>query len=461
MITLKCSSSWSSHKKWIISNIFLRFGAEIVIQFEEQSDWILTVAGLPGSIKLPDIFFKSIPPEGVCSGLSPADTVPWCKFSTGNFEENLPVLFGTVGSRWGLPITVGSNVSFEVDIFGSAYWSMARIEELIPGQRDEHDRFSAFQSHAWKNRYLGIPFVDEYVNLLKEIFVQVWPVLQFSKYETFRQFISHDVDDPYLFQYMSSLKAMRLITANAIKGKSPFLGLKWTAGLGLSRMNLRLEDPCDSFDWLMERSENAGVKSCFYFIASDRSCFLDADYDVCDPKIIDLIRRINRRGHEVGIHPGYLTYRNPENLARQLSRFKVALSNAGIEENLLGGRMHFLRWDSRYTPKELAAAGLNYDSTLGFADQPGFRCGTCHPFTYFDPVNEVATELLLRPLVVMESTVIARRYMNLGATDKAFSVFSNLKNRCRRVGGEFSLLWHNSSLFSSAERELYEEVIKT
>ena len=122
--------------------------------------------------------------------------------------------------------------------------------------------------------------------------------------------------------------------------------------------------------------------------------------------------------------------------------------------------MHYLRWDQRVTPTALANAGLHYDSTLGYADHPGFRCGTCHPFPYFDIDQGVATNLLIRPLVAMECTVLAKRYLGLGATPDAFEVFAGLKQACRRVGGEFSLLWHNSFLFCDAERELYRAVIE-
>lgn len=460
MIILKIQKTWLAHREWIATTLLERLGVEIVIQIGEEKGWVLSVADHPGSINLPDIYFTSLPPEGVCHGKNPADKISWCDFFTGAFKAKLPVLFGEISSSWGGAIPVGSDIRLDVDIFGSAYWSMSRIEELLHGQRDEHDRFSAFQSHAWNNNYLDIPYIDEYINLLKEIIIQIWPELPISKCETFKQFISHDVDDPYLYRYMRSAKAMTLIAANAIKSKNPLLGLKWTAGLGLDKMGLRFDDPCDTFDWLMDQSEDVGVKSSFYFIASDRNCPLDADYDICDPAIISLLKKIAQRGHEIGIHPGYESHKRPEVLMDQLSRLKVALSSAGVEEQSLGGRMHFLRWDSRTTPKALAHARLKYDSTLGFADYPGFRCGTCHPFAYFDPVEGVATKLILRPLIIMESTIIARRYMNLGVTEKAFEVFRNLKHRCSRVGGEFSLLWHNSSLFGHAERELYQEIIK-
>jgi hypothetical protein len=34
-----------------------------------------------------------------------------------------------------------------------------------------------------------------------------------------------------------------------------------------------------------------------------------------------------------------------------------------------------------------------------------------------------------------------------------------LKRACRRYGGEFALLWHNSRVVTAQERDLYEAVL--
>ncbi|HMC17387.1 MAG TPA: hypothetical protein VKI18_17255, partial [Albitalea sp.] len=108
----------------------------------------------------------------------------------------------------------------------------------------------------------------------------------------------------------------------------------------------------------------------------------------------------------------------------------------------------------------LDALGLAYDSTLGFPDVAGFRCGTCHAYPMFDLVERRALSLLERPLVLMEVTVIAPTYMNLGHGDAAFSLMTGLRDSCRRFGGEFALLWHNSNLADPRAREMYQALIQ-
>jgi hypothetical protein len=372
------------------------------------------------------------------------------------------VLFGTVSVSWGGQIIPGSVVQLDVDVFGTAFWLMTRIEELCGvAEHDVHDLYSAFKSLAWRNHFLMLPVVDEYMRLIAALIGGIWPGLKLPKTRSFNQFLSHDVDDPFAYRFMPLGKAARLIAANAVKARSPISGLRWGGGLAMSIAGIKFDDPCDTFEWLMDVSEQAGVSSTFFFIASDRSNTLDANYDISDSVIVDLIRRIVLRGHEVGLHPGYATFRDPFLLCEQANRLREGICLANVTQPAIGSRMHYLRWDSGITPVALSQAGISYDSTLGFADHPGFRCGTCHPFPYFDPFTGTETNLYIRPLIAMECTVLAGRYMNLGATPAAFDVFSQLKERCRRVGGEFALLWHNSFLFSPAERELYRAIVMT
>ena len=90
----------------------------------------------------------------------------------------------------------------------------------------------------------------------------------------------------------------------------------------------------------------------------------------------------------------------------------------------------------------------------------GFRCGTCHAYTLFDLAAGQPTTLLERPLVLMEVTVTSPVYLGLGHGDEAAALMLGLRARCRRFGGEFSLLWHNSNLVLAPARRLYRTLIE-
>jgi len=119
-----------------------------------------------------------------------------------------------------------------------------------------------------------------------------------------------------------------------------------------------------------------------------------------------------------------------------------------------------LRWETPITLYGWEQAGMTYDSTMGYADHAGFRCGTCHEYPAFDPVKQVTVKIRIRPLVAMECTVIDKAYMGLTSAADAYDAFMKLKNACKSVGGTFTLLWHNSRFTTQQERGLYEAVIK-
>jgi hypothetical protein len=121
--------------------------------------------------------------------------------------------------------------------------------------------------------------------------------------------------------------------------------------------------------------------------------------------------------------------------------------------------MHYLRWSHPATLRLWAEAGFQYESTLGYADQPGFRCGTCHEYPAFDPVRQAPANVRVRPLVAMECSVIAPRYLGLGTGEQARARFVTLKEACRRVRGNFTILWHNSEFDVPAKRSLYRDVL--
>ena len=92
----------------------------------------------------------------------------------------------------------------------------------------------------------------------------------------------------------------------------------------------------------------------------------------------------HERGHEIGLHPSYRTYLSPQQIKREFRILRHEAELAGIRQEQWGGRQHFLRWKAPDTWQGWEEAGLQYDSTLGYSDRPGFRCGTCYEYPVFN-----------------------------------------------------------------------------
>jgi hypothetical protein len=351
-----------------------------------------------------------------------------------------------------------SGYTIRYDILGLTCWALSRAEEVGRNDLDGHGRFPATSSHAHRHGYLGRPLVDEWLSLLRQVAQRLWPRMKLTD-SHFETRVSHDVDQPSAYAFCSPAQMVRGMGVDVLRRKDLCSAVKrpW---LWLNDRQLHAADPCNTFRWIMDVSESRGMRSAFYFVCGRTEPTLDPNYDVDSPAIRDLIRVIHHRGHEVGLHPSYGTYRDPAAIKREAQKLLRVCAEEGVSQDAWGGRMHYLRWSTPVTLHALGDAGMAYDATLGYADLPGFRCGTCHEYTALDPFMRQPLKLRIRPLIAMDGTVLTRPYMALGVTPAARDEFVKLKHGCRAVGGSFTLLWHNSLLTRPEQRRLYEEVLE-
>ena len=99
--------------------------------------------------------------------------------------------------------------------------------------------------------------------------------------------------------------------------------------------------------------------------------------------------------------------------------------------------MHF---DIKNTFNIIESSGIKYDSTLGYNEREGFRCGTSHPFKSWNFQTDSVYNIVERPLVVMDITFWNYRNKSI---DEAYNKIIFLFSRCKFVGGDFIINWHN------------------
>lgn len=343
------------------------------------------------------------------------------------------------------------------DIPGLAYWMMTRVEERVSNVRDSHGRFPAEESHAFKHGYLERPVVDEWMDILRQACARVWPGCQLKR-TSFSMELSHDVDRHSRYFDKTLWGLLRAIAGDVVKRrKFGAIPVGLLAFLG-KQGELHKYDIYNTYDWIMDQSEAQGLKSTFHFIAGVSDPGHDALYTMDSQSIRKLFRQIHERGHEIGLHPSYASREDPEVIVAEAANLRRACHLEGIDLGRLKSRMHYLRW-SFAALDALVDAGVSCDNTLTYAGHAGFRCGTCFDYQAFDVVAQRALLLRIHPLVAMECSVISKQYMGLGTRDLALQKFLQLKDACRAVDGCFSLLWHNSELYSARKRKLYKAVL--
>lgn len=320
--------------------------------------------------------------------------------------------------------------------------------------RDQHGRFPAGASIAGRNGFLARPIVDEYVELLWTVLSRLVPQLK-RRPHRFRIAPSHDVDEPSRVAFRGLYSILKESAGNAVKRcdirRATAGPWQWMHG----QRRLHPADEYNTFDRLMDVSDAQGATSTFFFMAGASNPTYDRRYRLRHSAIRNLLLRVHRRGHLIGLHASYETYRDPSLLRQEASILRDTLRHLGIHQERVGARMHYLRWSLPHTWRALMHAGLDFDASVGFADMPGFRCGTCHEYRAFDVLSGQPIDLSVKPLVAMDVTVMAEKYLGLGTSQQAHALLRELRERCREVGGEFSLLWHNSEFTRPGSWNLY------
>lgn len=151
------------------------------------------------------------------------------------------------------------------------------------------------------------------------------------------------------------------------------------------------------------------------------------------PALGEALARAYAAGREVGLHASY----------RARDRLGGIAEEARLLHSPRGLRHHYLRSDPDRLAAELRAAGLEYDSSIGWPSRPGLRAGTPYPYRLWDPERREpgAWEL---PLALMDATLAEERYLGL-APERALEVAVETLEPVAEHGGAVAILWHPPS----------------
>jgi len=338
----------------------------------------------------------------------------------------------------------------ELDLFSASFFMLTRWEEYVNKNRDDHNRFPATESLAFKEGFLDRPVVNEYLEDLKTELLKLDANLVFKKYE-YSLLVTHDVDAPLLYgSFKNHCKASIL---DVLQRKD--VGLLINRNIGyLKTKVLKKDDPFDTFDYLMNLSEKYQLKSYFFFMGKGLTGY-DNMYKSSDRFIGQLVEQIQARGHHVGIHPTYDAYNSVEQFKKEKDELERNLNT-----KITFGREHYLRFEVPKTWQIWEENEMEWDSTLAYADKEGFRCGVCYPYSVFNILTRNKLKLKERPLIVMEGS-FATYQKDISPKEMEHKIFNLIKS-VKKYNGEFVFLWHNSSFHTDEWRKykyIYERVL--
>ena len=330
---------------------------------------------------------------------------------------NMPVLF---------PCETGCDLGF--DIFAAAFYMVSRYEEYLPFRADEHGRFTASESLAYQNNFLQYPVVNIWIDHFKKVLLEKFPFLKLRE-RRFKAIVTYDIDIAYSFKG-------RTITRFAGATVKDILQLKFNNVLKRIVSAVSGKDPWDVYDFLENTISKNKLDSIFFFLLGDYSRF-DKNIRHGHPLMKELIKKISGFS-EIGIHPSYSSPLVTEKLIIEKNRLEKT-ANKKINKS----RQHYLRFRLPGTYRQLSAAGITEEYSMGFAETPGFRAGTCTPFYFYDLENEKATALKIFPITVMDGNFLY--YLKLKPAE-SLAIINELILEVKKVNGTFISIWHNNTV---------------
>ena len=170
-----------------------------------------------------------------------------------------------------------------------------------------------------------------------------------------------------------------------------------------------------------------------------------------------LVETLLSSGAEVALHGSYRAAEDEAKLAEERETLEA------LAGPVRGQRFHYLRVDPHRNLPALERLGFAYDSSLGFADMPGFRAGIAHPFRPWSLDEERPLDLVEIPLAAMDVSFSEDHYLGLSAVASERRLLE-LVELAAAQGGGFAMLWHTDRFDPGTSRgwdRLYLRLIET
>lgn len=251
--------------------------------------------------------------------------------------------------------------------------------------------------------------------------------------------LTHDIDRTRkTYQYLTrDLKSLRFCNFyTLVNGSKPY----W------------------QFENMIELEEKYGATSTnfflhetapFEFTKPTRWHISTGRYSIKEPEVKRIIRFMDEKGWEIGVHGSYYSYNRLD-----LLRFEKHVLEDVLGHEVKGIRQHYLNLDEPLTWQLQKQAGYVYDSSLGRTDRSGYIDHRDSPFT------DTSSKMVVIPLTLMECYL----FKEAGYSPKtALQLAISWMNYAQEREIPYTILWHQR-MFNEEEfpgyRWVYEEILK-
>ncbi|OWK71310.1 hypothetical protein [Pedobacter sp. AJM] len=303
------------------------------------------------------------------------------------------------------------------DVFAASFFILSRYEEYLY-QKKTTDDFGANKSYQFKWKMLERPVIDEWSLMLKNIIQTRYP--QFKFFE--KQFIQQPT-----INFTVPVKIPRgfinktRFFINSISNKE---NTYLSAGFDrLTGLDVNIKQVLPEIDMHLASKYISPV----YFISFPN---IPDDYI----GISDLSKILNK-GTVGLLRPCSNDQQKVSKVKAGVSRLKKMLPE---QINLSSQQLEVLKFPICYL--NLLNSAVISDYSMGYAETPGFRAGTCTPFSWYDLQLEKVTALNVKSYCITDT---ALDQLN---TDEIKEIIGNLAESVKLVKGTLLSSWKLRSL---------------
>jgi hypothetical protein len=315
----------------------------------------------------------------------------------------------------------------------SAFYMLTCAQELGNNNKDEFGRFRYKDSFQSK---LNCNDVDLVSKCFEQISVQ-FPKLGLSGRVVKcrkRLFLSHDIDLLY-----GSLKqdGFSCLKRNDFRG---LFNVVFSHFFG-QPLWMNMAD-------IIEVERKFNYKSTFFWLPVYGKSILgvqNADYRMSDKRVQNLVNMVNSNGWESGLH---------KSISNLSCRDEISLIDGHVNSN----RYHFLAFNPHRDLVELEKAGIEFDSSISFAEFPAYRAGYSRPYKPYLLKERRLSKVVESPMHIMDTTFYNYMKVDPFVAKEQILSFVGSSNSAAVIG----LLWHNN-FYSKYKygrfKQLYDELL--
>lgn len=342
----------------------------------------------------------------------------------------------------------GKDIALPFDPFASIFYMLSRYEEYLPHREDMHGRYLPTESIAYREGFLQIAVVDRWALMVRDIIMRYYPETVFPP-RTFRFCETIDIDAAYCYLHKGILRSVMGILRDGLHRHDP-----QEVRRRMRVLRRKEADPFDTFDYILEQKQKHKKHELLFFPLLGDYNIYDKPTSYHNEEFRQLLQHLGDYA-KLGIHCSYFSTDETKRIDIETQR----LANI-LHRSIVRNRFHFLRFHLPSSYRELTRYGILHDYSMGYADLPGFRCGTCSEVPFYDLSSDQESSLHLHPFATMDTTF--HTHMKL-SPEEAISQFHSLVDEVRNVGGTFTCIFHNQNLYEGfgweGWRKVYEDLL--